>query len=315
MKKQIIACNHNGKMLKLIPTSKSGGEGTIHLIQGKGSLCAKIFHPNRIDKEIENKIKSMISNPPSKINKNHKSIAWPNGIVYDGNKKSKFIGYTMPYIDTKSFLQSHRYYDSDDRTKLFEGNFTWRHLFLAACNLSSAIAALHEKGHCIGDLRETNILVGINTLITLIDCDSFQIKDKHSNKIYYTRVGTPEYLPLELLHANFGANNYDRYYSDLFALGIMIFKFLMNGIHPYQARGKLVDDAPTTAAKIEKGYFPYLHSKSSKYILPPTFAPPFEMLPPPIQELFRRCFVEGHKDPQKRPSAKEWFKALKKECS
>lgn len=297
----------------MIPLNKSGGEGAIYQIKGSEQLCAKIFHSHRTNVELHEKIKAMLANPPEEKSKNHKSIAWPNSIVYEKTHGDNFIGYTMPLIDTNFFFQAHQYYDPSDRLKLFGGNFTWLHLFIVAYNLSSSVAALHEKGHRIGDIRENNVLVGKNSLITLIDCDSFQIMDNSSKKIFYTKVCTPEYLPPELMDANFGSKNYDRYYSDLFGLGILIFKLLMNGVHPYQAKGKLVDDAPTTQDKIKKGYFSYTYC--NKYISPPDYAPSFDMIPPSIRSLFCRCFVDGHKDPRKRPTAKEWFNSLRAEIS
>jgi len=126
-----------------------------------------------------------------------------------------------------------------------------------------------------------------------------------------TRVGTGEYLPPELMETNFKNDNCDRYYSDLFALGIIIFKFLLNGTHPYQAKGALVKDLASTVAKIKKGYFAYGGLFSG--VEPPNHALPYDIIPPSIQDLFFKCFVDGHKEPKKRPTAKEWLNVLKAE--
>lgn len=306
-----IVYDHNGKKINLIPLNKSGGEGEIYNIMGDKQHCIKIFHPKKRTTELHEKIKVMLANPPEERSKKHVSITWPKSIIYNKPSCEDFIGYSMPFIDTNSFLESHQFYDPEDRIKFSKGNFTWLHLSIAAYNLASSVAAIHKKGHRIGDIRESNIFIGRNALITLIDCDSFQIKDNFSDKVYYTRVGTPEYLPPELLHVNFNTGDYDRYYSDLFGLGILIFRLLMNGVHPYQAKGKLVANAPTTADKIKKGYFPYVNCH--KDIAPPNFAPSFDMIPPSIRQLFCKCFVEGHSNPRKRPTAKEWYNSLKVE--
>jgi len=313
-----IVYDDTGNEIRLKNTCKSGGEGTIYEIEGDNSQCVKIFNSQKIttDPELYEKILTMVNNPPYDhdwINNKHRSLAWPNSILYDSPDKNKFIGFTMPLIDLNVYKEVHRYWDTDDRLKLFGGTFTWRHLFTTAYNIASAIAAVHEKGYCVGDLREANILAANDAFIALIDCDSFQIKDPTSGKIFYTRVGVDEYLPPELQNANFGIN-FDRYYSDLFGLGIIVFKLLMNGVHPYTAKGKLVEDAPTTKLKIMKGYFPYV----SKYndtldIKPPSYAPPFEIISPDVQRLFIRCFVNGHQKPEERPTAREWFNALYRE--
>jgi serine/threonine protein kinase len=310
----LTAYDHKGSQIQLISTDKGGGEGAIYRIQERPDEYAKIYHLHKITKELHQKIIAMVNNPPSDptwSTQKHRSIAWPSAVLYKDKNQTQFIGFTMPFISTKIFKESHKYYDPPDRLKEFFGGFTWRHLFTAAYNIMSSIAALHEKGHCIGDLRETNILVAPNALTTLIDCDSFQIKDRGTGRVFYTRVGTGEYLPPELMGVDFKKGDYDRYYSDLFALGILIFKFLMSGFHPYQAKGPLVDDAPSTEEKIKKGYFAY--SGKYKGVKPPDSAPPYDIIPPSIQELFDKCFIEGHKEPPKRPAAKEWFDALRTE--
>jgi hypothetical protein len=43
---------------------------------------------------------------------------------------------------------------------------------------------------------------------------------------------------------------------------------------------------------------------------PPPHAPPFATLPPPVQDLMRRCFEGGHARSVLRPTAKQWQEAL-----
>jgi len=83
----------------------------------------------------------------------------------------------------------------------------------------------------------------------------------------------------------------------------------MNGVHPYQSRGKLVDDAPSIEAKIIKGFYPY---EDLKAITPPDYAPPYSILPTEVQDLFHRCFVDGHKDREMRPTALDWLSTLER---
>lgn len=305
--------DQKGNKIELKSTGKSGGEGAIYEIIGSDSSCAKIYHRQKVTTELYQKVLSMVNSPPDDPSPSvkHRSIGWPEDVLFSDSSRSWFVGYTMPLIDTKAFKEAHKYFDPSDRLKSFSGSFTWQHLFTAAFNIASAIAAIHKKGHRIGDLRETNILVSPSALVSIIDCDSFQVKDSASGITYYTRVGSGEYLPPELMGVDFKANDYDRYHSDLFALAIVIFKFLANGVHPYQARGALVDDAPSPEEKIKKGYFPY--ATNIRGIEPPSYALPYSIIPPSIRVLFHRCFVEGHADPTKRPSAIEWFDALKAE--
>ncbi|MBF0328629.1 MAG: protein kinase [Nitrospirae bacterium] len=310
----------SGQELTLNETRKSGGEGKIYSVKGNQLLCAKIYFKRAITDELIQKITAMIKNAPEDPTWSvigYRSIAWPISIVFFDFEKTRFAGYTMPLIDTRVFKESHIYYDPADRIRDLGGTFTWKYLMTAAFNIANAVTAIHQKGHCIGDLRENNILVSPTTLISIVDCDSFQIRDNDTRQTFYTRVGTGEFLPPELHSVNFKENDHERIYSDRFALGILIFKFLMMGVHPYQAKGSALDNTPSLEGKVKKGLFPY---DDSKIVQPPDYAPNYEIIPAPLKQLFSRCFVEGHRDRLKRPTARDWLDALRdaieklKEC-
>jgi hypothetical protein len=82
----------------------------------------------------------------------------------------------------------------------------------------------------------------------------------------------------------------------------------MLGVHPFQARGRSVTDAPTTEAKIRKGAFAF--SGRQRGVEPPAYAPPYDVVPPTLKRLFARAFIDGHGDPAARPEAAEWVSAL-----
>jgi DNA-binding helix-hairpin-helix protein with protein kinase domain len=187
------------------------------------------------------------------------------------------------------------------------GEFTWKHLFAAARNLTSAVEALHQRGFCVGDLNEANVLISPRALVTLLDCDSFQIRDPGSGRVFRCLVGKPEYTAPELFGSLF--RDVDRTpATDAFALAVLLFRLLMEGTHPYQATGDLAAGSDDIAAKIRRGLFP--HGSACGDIRPPDHAPPFDILPLRIGELFLRCFEAGHADPAARPSALEWKSAL-----
>lgn len=308
-----IVYDSQGNRINLDPIGKGGGEGSLYRNIDNGNECAKIYHDHRINNEIHEKIIAMVNNPPDDPtfrSQKHHSIAWPISPLYADTAKSQFLGFTMPYFSPDIFQESFKYFSYSDRIGRFKGDFNWKYLIHSAFNVSSAVAALHKKKHRIGDLRDSNIFVSPKALVTIIDCDSFQIYDNRHEKTYYCRVGTGEYLAPEIMERDFKNENIDRYYSDLFALGIIIFKFLMGGFHPFASRGAKVADAPTTIDKILKGYFAYGYQDPD--LEPPKNAPFYSMvIPPDIQTLFHRCFILGHKNVQERPTADEWFQALK----
>jgi DNA-binding helix-hairpin-helix protein with protein kinase domain len=298
-----------GRAIALTESGRSGGEGTVYPVASRPLWVAKIYHAAKLNAELHDKVRAMSHNPPvdpAWDARRHRSIAWVEDLLYHDAARTRFAGFTMPAIDRRQFREAHLYYDTSDRIGRFGGGFTWRHLLTAASNLASSVAAVHAQGHRVGDLRETNLLVSPSALISLIDCDSFQIRDT-DGRVFATRVGTGEYLPPELHGADF-RTDHDRTLSDRFALGVLIFKFLMLGVHPFQSKGRLVDDAPSTEAKVIKGAYPYERRRG---IEPPDFAPPYDLLPPDVRALFHRCFVDGHRKPRRRPAPDEWFAALK----
>ncbi len=136
--------------------------------------------------------------------------------------------------------------------------------------------------------------------------------------MYRCLVGKPEYTAPELQGKSYA--DVDRSpETDCFGLAVLLFQLLMEGTHPYQAKGKLVDDAPSSQTKIIKGLFPY--TMRTRDIAPPDHAPPFAILSPELRALFARCFAEGHLRPDLRPKASEWLQVLQnywsslKECT
>lgn len=288
-----------------------GGEGTIYASPFNKLECAKIYG-KALSPENYRKLELMVADPPrdpAYDARKHRSISWPVSLLYRDPTRSECVGFLMPTVDIRAFRKAILYLDPSDRSRLFGGSFNWKYLYTAAFNIVSSIAAIHERNYCIGDINESNVLLAANALITLIDCDSFQVPDPTTGKVYRCPVGKAEYTAPELQGKSY--NDVDRTQeSDCFALAVLLFQLLMEGTHPYQAKGKLVEDAPSPQSKIIKGYFPY--TMQIRGIAPPDHAPPFEILHPEIQQLFHRSFSDGHRDPRARPTAFEWFEVLKK---
>ena len=81
----------------------------------------------------------------------------------------------------------------------------------------------------------------------------------------------------------------------------------MEGVHPFQGVWSGTGEPPSIEEHIHRGEWPYV---SSNYFKPGRFALPLSILPPPVQELMKDCFITGFPYPDKRPSAEEWRQAL-----
>ena len=238
----------------------------------------------------------MVKNPPSdpcykpKINQIHRSIAWPSSILYANRGNTQFAGFVMPKLDLKMFSKALLYINLkiDEESILV---VLLEAFVVIARNISSAIAAVHERGYCVGDINESNVLIAQNALITLIDCDSFQVRDDSSNKVYRCPVGKEEYSAPELIGKSYKDIN-RTFDTDTFALSVLIFQLLMEGFHPFSGRWQLSGEAPKVPYKIQKGLFSY--GRKLNEIIPQPDAPSYEIIHPEIQQLFYRCFVDGH---------------------
>jgi len=316
MKANSVYTSNSHEMFSLSIKLGSGGEGTVYAVEGNPDICVKIYHEQKRTPELEAKLKAMIDAPPKDptLVAGHYSICWPTNVVYEDEACTKFLGFTMPRIDKNTFKEYHLLCDKPGvttstcyRLEHFGTGFTYLHMYVVALNLASCVASIHNAGHAIGDLNDKNILVSTkDSKITIVDCDSFEIHAKDNN-VFPCSVYMPEYsAPEVILHKDIK----NRQESDRFALSILIFKLLMLNTHPYASRGSSVEHLNTPGEKIAEGYYPY-EDYADLDVNPPAYALPYEIIPPNIKALFRRCFVEGQHDPEKRPSAVEWFRTIK----
>ncbi|MFW6025418.1 MAG: protein kinase domain-containing protein [Candidatus Woesearchaeota archaeon] len=307
-----VMCEKTGEILSLSKQLSGGvgGEGFIYHLKEKNNIIAKIYKnkltPNKICK-----LRYMINNPPKDpMDKdNHISIVWPKDLIKYNNQ---IVGFTMPLIIGHNLGVA---YFRDQRVQTAR-HFTYIHLHRISYNLAKAFEACHNSGYIIGDVKDENIKVKDNSLISLLDVDSFQVPRPNPQQGYFNcKVLTPEYSPPEVLL--FAKTNKVKEYNrgpeqDLFGLSILIFKLLMEGTHPFIGflPSKENREHLEIQERIIKGYFPY--QSGGRRGIPSKPAPPFNQLHPEIQKLFHKCFVEGHHLPSKRPTINEWIATLKK---
>ncbi len=291
--------SQSGEKYQLEHNIGSGGEARIWSVKGRPDLLAKIYL--KFDPGRETKLQAMLAAPPASV-KGHTAVAWPQALLYQGQR---FVGFVMPHL--QHYQPIFNIYHPVKRRQSFAGINT-QFLHHTAHNLAIAVATVHARGHLIGDLNESNILVNRQALVALVDSDSFQITSS-SGVVYRCPVGKAEYTPPELQAVNFQTVNRTLAH-DHFGLAVLIFQLLMAGFHPYAG----ILTVPTPVERIDlyclkQGWFPYV---SNRLVLPPPNAPAFDLLHPSLQRAFRRCFVDGQRQPDQRPTAQEWQEALEK---
>ena len=301
----------SGTSYKIIePAIGKGGEGSIYKINGMPNFVLKEFIDSKRTEGRERKLLTMIASPVS--NKIMEHVTWPKDVVY---KNGRFAGYVMPKINNNKSLnvmyKTVKYNEKDEFIKKI----------IIAWNFCVAINSVHNAGQVCGDLNPNNITVNPNKgTVTLVDTDSYHITEKNRNRVYRCEVGMPDYLAPEIHEKMKKYKRLDTAplptftrQTDLFALAVHIFALLMNGCHPFANAVDLSQNhasvaAPQPIENIRNGFFPFYMNKSGLTI--PKYAPKFDQLPEKIRKLFIRAFVDGHKNPQVRPDAVEWYNAL-----
>lgn len=299
-----------------------GGEGDVYEINGKHDLVAKIYKDSKFistpgipnpRKELKEKIETMLDQPVEPYINNVLSVAWPQDILLDSN--GEFVGYVMPRVNsTHQIFAASR---ERERKQLFP-SYTWKTAVLIARNLALTVKRIHAVNAIVGDMNPNNIMLDNKGHVTIIDTDSFNIKNQRTGKVYKCNVGVSEMLPPELQGKNLGdSGSMFTQESDNFALAIHIFKLLMNNCHPFGSIG--MSKSQSAAAgnpivhNIATGKCPYVTNGVGN-VSPD--APDIMMLPTEIRQLIDRAFkytVTSAIDPQviqNRPTAQEWQRAL-----
>lgn len=294
-----------------------GGEGAVYPVRFEPSLVAKIYHADKkLDteakrRELQEKVETMCAmNIPSVI-QGKLRLAWVKDTLYDNGK---FVGYVMPKVDAPyKIFQVTR----DDRTKIFP-NFTWKCSVQYAYNLTWIVWFLHLNDIVIGDMNMNNIAVNTVGDVVLIDCDSFDIRNRKTGKHYRCTVGLEELLAPEVQMAGTLSNADFTKASDDFSLAIHIFRLLMNNADPFGAQDVGINKNSMSTLPVNRailnGECPYFRTIPGKKI--PDWAPKPDFLPNDIAEAFRRTFnydqTTALKNAKKRTTAEEWNRLLLK---
>lgn len=298
---------------KRIATS---GEAEIWTITGKSLIdnpqnyLAKIYYqetPEQLEHltERQKKLEVMVFHFPTASNLflHHLSLAWPQYLLE--NSSREVVGFLMPFIEGNKLTKV--YHPKLRQSLNFEWDWQvdWQFLHLTARNLALIIQSLHAEDYIVGDLKQENILVNHQALPSIIDTDSFQIHHLNTGEIYRCLVGSEGYTPPELLGKNFDRID-QNFTHDNFRIAIIIYHLLF-GEHPFKGHWRGDEDPPEIDELVRQCFWPYANSS---LIQPGTRTIPLDIVHPQVKECFLRCFNEGHHNPNVRPNATDWVRAL-----
>jgi TonB family protein len=295
-----VRCEAGGEPFLLLPGSElgAGGQAAVYPAAGRPDRVAKVYREPT--PEQERKLRLMLLRRPAGA---QGIFAWPVDLLHDGD--GRFAGLLLPRVDGKLRLfELYNPATRRDRAPLFHHGLLHR----AARNLAASFHKLHEAGFVVGDVNESNVLVGEDGRVVLIDTDSFQVRDPATGTVFRCPVGRPEFTPPELREHPFAEVDRGPEH-DRFGLGVLVFQMLMEGTHPFAGRWRGEGEPPSVQERIAAGHFPYAGLPGVP-LEPARTAPPLEVLDPGLRTLLVRCFVDGHRDPAARPDAAEWRNAL-----
>jgi DNA-binding helix-hairpin-helix protein with protein kinase domain len=270
-----------------------GGEGVVYRVRDRDDVVAKLYREWQQGRD--DKLERLIARKNSRLTK---IAAWPLSRLHD--ERDQVIGFVMERLEV-GYTPLHQVYQIRSRLD-FAPNRTYQFLVRVGRNLAACVHHVHEADIVIGDLNESNVLVGRDAMAKVIDVDSFQLVEEGT--LFPCKVGKGELLPPELqgrsLENLCRTANHDR-----FSLAVLIFEVLVFGRHPFAGRPQVEQEVSLELA-IKNGWYPYTKRREVPILPPPHLT--LDFLPPRIRELFEDAF-----DPAvaERPSANEWFEALR----
>lgn len=306
----------DGRPVELGARLGTGGEGTVHEIRSDPSRAAKVLFPKGRNPEAHDKIRSMIARPPPGAREpvwGFPVLTWPATPLYEGSRRTDaFVGYTMPRIDARrDFVPLYHVLTGARRRQLGGLPITWDRLLVLGLRISHVVRTLHGLRYAVGDLNDRNLLVSRRLTPLFLDTDSFEVPRGWFGH-YACRVGDRLYWPPEFLGLDLSRYRGSRIGGDRYALAVLLFQLLMNGMRPYQCRGRLADREDSMENKTRTGLYPWVRPRRG-VLEPPRGAPRYDLLPEGLRRGFEEAFVGGHDAPRLRPTADDWHRILRRE--
>ncbi len=272
----------------------TGAEGSVYRIEGQPNQVVKIFKANRRNTKAA-KVSAMVDNDP-----NHDGILWPQRTARTADG-SEFLGYQMAYKPHDTAKNALEYTMTELGWETSQSDQRHR----IASRLAALVEAIHDEGHGIGDFNHDNILIDQEGEVFLIDCDGYHITgdtQSFADDTYYPRYSPPE--------GRGGDDINSVQKADRFCLGIHVFQFLMEGFHPYLAKGSQAIEG-SMEDKLRSNKFPYVYDGYEPIDQAPATEEYLREIPQYLQKRFKQCFTEAGKniagDQTIRPGPSEWI--------
>lgn len=287
---RVLETQDNRTKLTLAEPVGSGGETSVFACKERPDIVIGV--PHQMPPEKAERLQFLVCWHPAV--ETLQRYAWPHDILVDAS--GQVAGFTMKRADGEVLST---YLSPQTRPK------SATPLFILGLfkSLAGTIHAGHASGFRIGDINDFNVIVKPDGSVVILDVLSFYFC--HQQKCFGTKAGVGEMLPPELQAAfrNGGLGEEERtIHGDSWSFGVLLFKALMEGQHPFSNRELVAADEVVLSMN-------WPHSANSK-LHPKSACPPLTDLPATLVELFRRCFENGADTPSQRPLMVDWHRVL-----
>jgi DNA-binding helix-hairpin-helix protein with protein kinase domain len=287
-----------GRAIPLGSELGSGGEGVVYAVEQNADWAAKIY-PKGLDQNRADKIRAMSR---MKIGDLSKLMSWPADLLVE-KRTNEAVGLLIPRVHNKKNI--HHLYGPKSRLQDFP-SADWRFLVHAAANIATSFAKVHDANWVIGDVNHGSIMVGTNATVSLIDCESIQVKA--DGRQYFCEVGMETFSPPELQGVSSYRGIVRTANFDNFGLAVMIFHLLFMGRHPFAGKFNGPANMPIPEA-IKECRFPYSANHKAMQMDRPPGTPPLSFVGSEVAHLFEMAFSRATVGGG-RPTAREWAAAL-----
>lgn len=297
-----------------------GGAGSVYAHPDLPGQAIKIYGTaNRADAHAK-KVQAMLNATPRAVRTRFGTvqIAWPNATVLIDRR---FAGFVMPQVNFSEAWTLQQVAQPPQRKRRGIPERMDLRLY-AGRNLASVLHSLHEFGHYVIDLKPQNVLVYRDDTqrnaahVALVDCDGFQIRASTGYR-FDAELATPEFLHPDVTRqvgdeASFDLRllNDKAALQDDFALAVILFQLLNNGLHPMSGRESGIAAVPTQwAMRLQAGgrYYAYKQGQSNPLMFPDLDSL-HEWFDPELRKLFDQAFGGGEPPPH----ADDWVRVLER---
>lgn len=278
-----------------------GGEGSVFQVPTKPSQVAKLYHHHKVpDARKQRKLTFMAATADAEL---LKYAAWPQETLH-ATYGGPVVGFLMARVTAPAPI--HLLYSPAHRRQDYP-KAAWDFLVCTARNTAAAFETLHSHGHVLGDVNQRNFLVGNDSTVVLIDCDSFQINAK--GEIHRCEVGVSHFTPPELQCLKSYGRIERTCNHDNFGLALLIFHILFGGRHPYS--GVPLNKSVGQALETDIKAFRYAYARDARLrgIAPPPKSIPLALVSDGVRGMFETAFTELGAS-SGRPNARQWKAAL-----